>query len=196
VVGFAWFALGVMVTFRFASLLAWPTFLTWALAAVVAGQVLPRRARTWTSVGAVAGAGLLLASALVVRTVHLAGADHDPQVADITAAVAEDIDGCLGPDRRVWVVPHPLGVYETLDLTEATPFYLFWDGFRSEFPRVTRMMEAGEIPTIIVLNNIPEALQPELEQRIERRYDLCLKTRGEVYNDLVRVYTWNGPTGG
>ncbi len=193
VAGVAWFGLGLLVTFRFPSLLAWPAFLTWVLAAIVAGHVLSRRSGLWTSAGAVAGAAVLMVSSLVVRTVDLAGADHDPQVADITAAVEGTIDRCLGPDRRAWVVPHPLGLYESLELEEATPFYLFWDGFRAEFPRLNRMIEAGEVPTVIVVNNVPVDLQPELGAIIGRRYDLCLETRSEVYNDLVRVYTWKGP---
>lgn len=195
--GLAWFGAGIVLAFRFSSLLAWPALLAWALLAVAATARLPRRTGAWASVGAAAGAALLLVASVATRTVDVAGADHDRQVVDLTAAaVAGGIEDCLGPDRRAWVVPHPLGLYESLELDDATPFYLFWAGFRQEFPRVNRMMEAGDIPTVIVVNTIPEDLQPTLEQMIERRYELCLDVRSETYRDRLRVYTWEGPTGG
>jgi hypothetical protein len=82
------------------------------------------------------------------------------------------VDRCLGEDRQVWVVPEPLVLYETLDLENPTPYYLFWPGFAEETSRVLERIEDGEVPAVLQQGPWPASMA-KIAPVIEDRYELC-----------------------
>lgn len=187
--GAGWYALAVAAGFRVASLLA-----IVALSLVCLAGVLAARGgdRPWASVGAVVAAVGLLAAGLVGRTVHEVRADEAGRQAEAIAAALEPaIRDCL-PGRRAWVVPGPLMLYDTLDLENPTPFFLFWYPFEGELDRVRAMIEAGAIPGIVTPSGWPESMAP-LVPFIEERYDVCAEQVVPDGGMLVRVWRQRQP---
>jgi hypothetical protein len=188
-VGAAWFGLAVALGFRLESLLAITALTLACLAGVAASAGGDRPA---VSLGALAAAAVLLlvslGGALAGRVGEPAG---DALAAAVAEAVREPLERCTGGDPRVWVVPYPLGLYRELELVNPTPFVMFWYPFRGEHDRVRALVDADELPAILVFNRWPLTFQG-LDADLERRYDLCAEVGVPATGDTVRIWTRAG----
>jgi hypothetical protein len=188
--GAAWFAAAVAVGFTWDHLLA-------AAGLVTLGMIGPllavRGEQAWGSLGALAAAAVLLAAA---AGGHMAGqlpAAEDDRKARLIAAEAKPaVDACLGDGHEAWVVPEPAGLYRYLGVVNPTPFYLFWAGFAAETDRVVVMMDAGEIPAVIQVNDWPPVAFDALAPAIAARYDRCAEVTVPATGDRVTVWTHRG----
>lgn len=187
--GVVGFLAGILVAFRTASFLAYPALLAVAGAGVWAAR---HRDLPWSGLGAAGAAAVLAVAGLGARAAGEVTRPGDTRAEEITAAVRPEVEGCLGGDRRVWVIPHPLRLYTTLEVTNPTPFYLFWPGLAREVPRVRRMVQAGRIPTILQVNTIPPGLRASLGGLVAERYQVCHRQRVATTGDLVTVWRWRG----
>lgn len=190
--GAVWFAASIAVAFRVDSLAAWPAFLV-----IAAGSMLTadRRASRPGAEGAAFSVGAALAAAALVvagAAGYVAGQlaeESDPQARILAEQLREaGVEQCLEPGREALVIRHPLGLYTELDLDNPTPFYLFWDGFRREFERFTRLANAGELPTIVQVDDWSPGLR-DLGPWIEMTYDQCLEVQVPATGNFVRVWT-------
>lgn len=190
--GAAWFAVAVAVGFAWDHLLA-------AAGLVAVGMLGPLVGaggeRKGVSVGALAGAAALLVASVGGHIAsQLPATDDDLKARRIAAEVRPHVDDCLGDDRAAWVVPEPLGLYRYLEVRNPTPFYLFW-GFGSETDRVLAMMEAGEIPAIIQVNQWPRGEFDRLGPEIADRYEPCADVAVPETGDHVTVWLHEGGAG-
>lgn len=190
--GAAWALLGVAAGFRLESLLA-----IGALAVTgLAGVALARGGeRVWPSVGALAALGGLLVASLAGSAVERASEPSgDALAAAVAAEVRAPLEACTGGDPRVWVVPYPLGLYRELGLRNPTPFVMFWYPFRGEHDRVRDLVEAGEIPAVLVFNRWP-ATFAGLDADLEARYELCADVPVRATGDRVMIWTLDAGAG-
>lgn len=191
VAGVAWVAAAIAVGFhvesRFAAVGLGLACLA-AIGAAVAGD------RVWFSTGALAGLAALLATGVIGWTTSQVRADEGGQNASVIAeAVRDDVARCVGPERRAWVVPGPLLLYEELDLSNPTPFYLFHHTFEGETPRVLDMVERGEIPAIVQvegrrLGGWPQSMEG-MVSGIEAAYDRCAELEVPETGNRLTVWT-------
>lgn len=168
--GAAWLLAAVLAGFSAGSILALPVLLgITALGAVVARW----RELPWASAGALAAAvGLTLVSAGSMALAEVRGPRDELLERTMAEALAPAVESCLDGGREAWVVPEPLRLYATLDLDNPTPYYLFWDGFADEAPRVLERIEAGEVPAVLQQGPWPRSMA-EVGPVIEDRYALC-----------------------
>ena len=201
--GSVWFAAAILAGFRIESLLAGA-----ALGLVCLGGILASWAgeRPWFSLGAFSAAAVLLVASLAgavapaTTTAESAAPDGPPAdrpgedalAAQVAAEVRDPLRACTGGDPRVWVVPYPLGLYRELDLTNPTPFVMFWYPFRGEHERVRALVEAGAIPAILEFNRWPLTFDRELAEFVEERFELCAEVAVPATGDTVRVWTHAG----
>lgn len=168
--GAAWFTAAVAVGFRVEALAAAGGLTLLCLAGVAAGR---RGDATWASLGALAAAAGLVAVGLGGHVAGQARASQEQAVEqEVAAVLRRPLDRCVGDDRRVWVVPYPLGLYDALDITNPTPFVMFWYPFRSEHARVVALMDAGAIPAILQFGDWPTSWAG-LEDHLAARYQPC-----------------------
>ncbi|HUH07136.1 MAG TPA: hypothetical protein VML96_04935, partial [Egibacteraceae bacterium] len=183
--GAGWYGVAVLGGFRIASFAAFIVLIAMCLLGAGAAQ---RGEHAWSSVGAMAAAALLLTTGLGARAVAQAGDDDAlGQAEAIAAAMGDDIDACLTSSREAWIVPTPLTLYDTLDVTNPTPFYVFWYHFAGEIDRVGAMVELGEIPVIIQPYGWPDSMT-EMVPFIEAYYELCAEELVPETGNLVRVW--------
>lgn len=190
--GAAWFALAVVVGFTWDHLLAAAALVAIGMLGPLVGAGGEGRG---LSIGALAAAGALLVAGVGGHIVsELPATDDDRKARLIAAEVRPHVDDCLGDDRAAWVVPEPLGLYRYLDVRNPTPFYLFW-GFGSETDRVLAMMDAGEIPAIIQVNQWPRVEFDRLAPEIAAAYDRCAEVTVPETDDHVTVWRYEGDSG-
>lgn len=185
--GAGWLALAVAAGFRVESRLAIVALSLACLAGVAAAA---RGDRPWASAGALAAVGLLLAGGLAghVRA-QVRASDADARARAIAGAVSAEVDACLDGDRRAWVVPDPLTLYDHLDLVNPTPFYVFWYTFESETQRVGDLLSRGEIPAIVQVGPWPEAMRamvPAITSALEPCAEVAVPATGETVTIWTR----------
>jgi hypothetical protein len=184
--GVVWFALAIVVGFTTTTLLA-----AAALAAVcLAGVAMARRGDL---VFASAGAGLAALALVVVALGSHAGGQvpgpaDDLRAQQIALEAQPEVERCLGAGRAALVVPQPLGLYDYLGVSNPTPFYLFWPGFRHEAERVLAMIDDGTLPAVIQVNDWPPVAFDELGPAIEARMDRCAELVVATTGDRVTVW--------
>jgi hypothetical protein len=170
VLGAGWLLTAVLAGFTAGSVLALPLLLgVTALGAVAA------RRRDWTlaSAGAVAaGVVLSLVSLGSMALAEVRGPQDELLERTMADALEPAAQRCLGTDRQAWVVPEPLVLYDTLGLTNPTPYYLFWAGFVDESPEVIARIQAGEVPAVVQQGPWPPSMR-RVSPLIESRYELC-----------------------
>jgi hypothetical protein len=168
--GAAWLLTAVLAGFTAGSVLALPLLLgITALGAVVAR----RRELPLASAGAVAaGVGLAVVSLAAMAVAEVRGPRDELLERTMATALAPAVERCLGAERAAWVVPEPLALYDTLDLENPTPYYLFWAGFAEEAPEVLQRIEDGEVPAILQQGPWPVSMA-RVAPVIEDRYELC-----------------------
>jgi hypothetical protein len=188
-VGGLWFAAAIAAGFRITSLAAIVALTLSCLVGVVASW---GGDRPWASAGALAAAGLLVVGGLGGRVAAQVRADDgDGQAQAIAAQLRGLVEGCLGPERAAWVVPSPLTLYDELELTNPTPYYLFWYTFAAEGDDVLARVDAGQIPAIITPYGWPESMQPIVED-LEARYEVCAQVEVPATGNLVTVWRYAG----
>jgi hypothetical protein len=170
VLGAGWLLGALLAGFEAGSALALPALLSvTALGAVAARRV------EWPSASAgalAAGVALSLVSLGSMALADVRGPRDELLERTMADALEPAVDRCLGEDRTAWVVPEPLVLYDTLDLTNPTPYYLFWAGFADEAPRVVERIEDGEVPAIVLQGPWPVSMR-EVAPVVENRYELC-----------------------
>lgn len=168
--GAAWLLTAVIAGFSAGSVLALPLLLGVTALGALAAR---RRELPWASAGAAAaGVGLTVVSLASMSLAEVRGPQDELLERTMAQALGPAVDRCLGDDRRAWVVPEPLVLYETLDLENPTPYYLFWAGFADETPRVLERIEDGEVPAVLQQGPWPVSMEG-IAPVIEQRYTLC-----------------------
>ena len=92
----------------------------------------------------------------------------------LSEAVAATVDRCVAPDRRAWVLPEPLALYEELDLENPTPYYLFWGGVDDE--TVIEQAREGRLGTVVEVGVFPPSAR-ELGEWVRREWSVCGSVR-------------------
>ncbi len=170
--GVAWYMAGIAVGFQVASLAAIVGLTVFALAAVVAER---QSQLTASSVGALLAAAAVAVTGVGGHLVDIVGQDDAlGETTAITAAVQPELDRCLqGSDSRdVWIVPSPLTLYDTIEVTNPTPFFAFWYNLESERDRIIGLMDDGSIPAILQVGAWPQSMASTVPE-IEARYRAC-----------------------
>jgi hypothetical protein len=184
VVGAGWFALAIAAGFRIASFAAIVALCLVCLAGVAAAA---KGDWPWASAGALAAAVLLVMGGLANRSAEEIRADEGgDQAVAIATAVAPAVDRCA-PEGQAWIVPSPLMLYETLDLTNPTPFFHFWYTLEAEHDRIRTLIDDGVVPAIIQPYGWPESMEP-LVGYIESRFEVCEEVLVESTGNLVRFW--------
>lgn len=187
VAGAAWFALAVGVGFTTTTLLAAAGLVLVCLLGVAAARWGDQPAH---SLGAVLGALALVVVALGSHASgQVPGPTDDLHAQHIAVEAKPEVDRCLGERREALVVPQPLGLYDYLGVTNPTPFYLFWPGFRHETDRVVAMIDDGTLPAIIQVNDWPPLAFDELAPAIEARMNRCAELVVQTTGDRVTIWT-------
>ncbi|HUH08740.1 MAG TPA: hypothetical protein VML96_13150 [Egibacteraceae bacterium] len=171
ILGGAWLALAITAGFRIPSLLAIVGLTLLALGGVAVAR---RSDATWASAGALAAAAVLLVAGAANRVAEQArSGDDDSAAQQIAAGVAGPLRECIGEDERVWVVPEPLGLYDSLGVRNPTPYWVFWYGFATQHDEVRDLIGQGEIPAILQVGDSWPASFDGLGDDIEAAYSPC-----------------------
>lgn len=185
--GALWYGIGLQTGFRTASLLA-----IVALTLVVLGSIVASRRDDLR----LASVGALLTAAVVVvgatgnhLRLQVAADDALGETVLIADAIRGDVDRCVGPQRRAWVVTSPLPLYDELALSNPTPIYAFWYNLEAQAEELVAAMDAGEIPAIIQVTPWPESMTPIVDD-IEARFDVCAQVGVESVNRQITVWTF------
>lgn len=188
-VGAVWFTTAILTGFRVESLLA---IIGLTVVCLVGVAVAWRWDVPWTAAGAVAAAGILILGGFAGRFAQqVAGDNGNAQAPAIAAEVQDEVDACLGPEREAWIVPSPLPLYDALDVTNPTPWYLFWYHFEGDLPAVREQIAEGEIPIIITAYGWPESMGPIVDE-IESTYARCAEVLVEGTGNLITVWRYPG----
>ena len=186
--GAVWFSAAIYAGFRIESLLA---IVALTLLCLVGVAVAWGGDRPWMSVGALLAAAVLVFGGLGGRIVtQVRSDDGDGQAQAIAEVLREPLDQCLGPEREAWVVPSPLTLYDELEISNPTPYYLFWYHFEGDLDGVMARVDAGQIPVIITPYDWPESMHPIVDQ-LEDRYEVCTRVEVDETGNLVTV--WRDP---
>jgi hypothetical protein len=140
-----------------------------------------------------AGALLVLGGVPALASVdHLDDMRRDAksfQVTDaITRWVGQEYDRCSGGTREALVMPNYLELYDTLDLTNPTPYYLFHYDFAQYEDVLVPQLEDGSVPVIIETMPL-HTPQPWLTDAIHANYVPCSVVRIEKQATTVTIWT-------
>ena len=86
-------------------------------------------------------------------------------------AIRPEMARCLKGGRTAFVLGNQLSLYDTLDIENPTPFYLFHYDFGRNEKQLTALMASGEVP--VVLQTTAMARGGWVETAIERDYEPC-----------------------
>lgn len=181
---------GVWVAAALVGGFAVPSFASIVLltAVVVLGVVVAARHEApWASAGALAALGSVLAVGTaggVVATVR--SGDDDSSGRAVAAAVAEPLRRCSGGADAAWVVPGPLTLYDHLGIRNATPYAVFWYGFRAEHDRVRTLVGDGDIPAVLRIGGWPPSFEG-LDEDLDRAFEVCERVEVPATGDVVEV---------
>ncbi len=179
----------ILITFQTDSLLAAAGVTVLLPILVLLATRAPRLAPA-LSLGAGAVAVILLVAGVAGGVVSALRDDEALTPTEALAArLEEPLERCTGGDRVAWVVPGPLPLYNALEITNPTPFTVFWYGFQAEAGRVQEALADGTVPAIIQVGQGWPPSFGSLPDDIERLYSVCDVTQATSVTPRVTFWT-------
>lgn len=187
--GAVWAAATLWIGFGLQSMAGAVLLVALAIAGAVLGGAFLRGATAAVSAGALVVLGCVPALASVDHLDDMRGDAKSFQVTDaITRWVGPEYDRCSGGTREALVMPNYLELYDTLDLTNPTPYYLFHYDFAQYEDVLVPQLEDGSIPVIIETMPL-HTPQPWLTDAIHADYVPCSVVRIEKQGTTVTIWT-------
>ena len=188
-VGALWAAATLWIGFGLQSMLGAVALVVLAVAGSVLGAAFLRGTVAAVSAGALVVLGGVPALASVD---HLNDMRRDAKPFQVTDAITRwagpEYDRCSGGTREALVMPNYLQLYDTLDLTNPTPYYLFHYDFAQYEDVLVPQLEDGSIPVIIETMPL-HTPQPWLTDAIHADYVPCSIVRIEKQATTVTIWT-------
>ncbi|MFE6507321.1 hypothetical protein ACFVDI_07085 [Nocardioides sp. NPDC057767] len=187
--GAAWAAATLWIGFGLQSMAGGVLLVALAVAGAVLGATFLRGATAAVSAGALVVLGGVPALASVD---HLDDMRRDAKSFQVTDAITRwagpEYERCSGGIREALVMPNYLELYDTLDLTNPTPYYLFHYDFAQYEDVLVPQLEDGSIPVIIETMPL-HTPQPWLTDAIRANYVPCSIVRIEKQVTTVTIWT-------
>ncbi|TQL69454.1 hypothetical protein FB381_3361 [Nocardioides albertanoniae] len=188
--GAAWAAATLWIGFGMQSMLGAVVLVALAVAGASLGAAFLRRGVAAVSAGALVVLGGVPAVASVD---HLDDMRHDAKSFQVSDAIARwagpEYDRCNGDaPREAMVMPNYLELYDSMRLTNPTPYYLFHYDFAQYEDVLTPQLEDGSIPVIIETMPL-HTPQPWLTDAIHANYVPCSIVRIEKQGVAVTIWT-------
>ena len=160
-----------------------------AVAGAVTGAAYLRRAVVAVSAGALIVLGGVPAVASIDHLNDMRGDAKSFAVSDSIARwVGPEFDRCSAGTREAMVMPNYLELYDSMGLTNPTPYYLFHYDFAQYEDVLTPQLEDGSIP--MVIETMPlHTPQPWLTDAIHANYVPCSIVRIEKQGVAVTIWT-------
>lgn len=160
-----------------------------AVVGAVLGSTFLRGATAAVSAGALVVLGCVPALASVD---HLNDMRRDAKSFQVTDAITRwagpEVERCSGGSREALVMPNYLELYDTLGITNPTPYYLFHYDFAQYEDVLVPQLEDGSIP--VVIETMPlHTPQPWLTDAIHANYVPCSIVRIEKQATTVTIWT-------
>lgn len=188
-VGGIWAAVTLWIGFGLQSMLGAVALVVLAIAGSVLGAAFLRGTVAAVSAGALVVLGCVPALASVD---HLNDMRRDAKSFQVTDAITRwagpEYERCSGGTREALVMPNYLQLYDTLDLTNPTPYYLFHYDFAQYEDVLVPQLEDGSIPVIIETMPL-HTPQPWLTDAIHADYVPCSIVRIEKQATTVTIWT-------
>ncbi|OIJ28387.1 hypothetical protein UG56_002935 [Nocardioides luteus] len=187
--GVLWAAATLWIGFGLQSMAGAVLLVALAVAGAVAGGAFLRGATAAVSAGALVVLGGVPALASVD---HLDDMRRDAKSFQVTDAITRwagpEYERCSGGTREALVMPNYLQLYDTLDITNPTPYYLFHYDFAQYEDVLVPQLEDGSIPVIIETMPL-HTPQPWLTDAIHADYVPCSIVRIEKQATTVTIWT-------
>ncbi|MFI5626312.1 hypothetical protein ACIA03_22830 [Nocardioides sp. NPDC051685] len=188
-VGAVWAAATLWIGFGLQSMAGAVLLVALAVAGAVLGGTFLRGATAAVSAGALVVLGCVPALASVDHLNDMRRDAKSFQVSDaITRWAGPEYDRCSGGSREALVMPNYLQLYDTLDITNPTPYYLFHYDFAQYEDVLVPQLEDGSIPVIIETMPL-HTPQPWLTDAIHADYVPCSIVRIEKQATTVTIWT-------
>ena len=194
ILGGAWAAATLWIGFGLQSMLGAVLLVALAVAGAVLGAFAWNKHSLRGAVAAVsAGALVVLGCVPALASVdHLNDMRRDAKSFAVTDAITRwagpEYDRCSGGTREALVMPNYLELYDTLDITNPTPYYLFHYDFAQYEDVLVPQLEDGSIPVIIETMPL-HTPQPWLTDAIHADYVPCSIVRIEKQATTVTIWT-------
>ncbi|GGR61524.1 hypothetical protein J2S40_000826 [Nocardioides luteus] len=187
--GAAWAVATLWIGFGLQSMLGGVLLVALAVAGATVGATVLRGAVAAVSAGALVVLGCVPALASVD---HLDDMDRDAKSFVVTDSIARwagpEYERCSGGTREALVMPNYLELYDTLELTNPTPYYLFHYDFAQYEDVLVPQLEDGSIPVIVETMPL-HTPQPWLTDAIHSNYVPCSVVRIEKHATTVTIWT-------
>ncbi|MER7560542.1 hypothetical protein ABTZ46_26595 [Nocardioides sp. NPDC126508] len=188
-VGGLWAGATLWIGFGLQSMAGAVLLVALAVAGAVVGGAFLRGATAAVSAGALVVLGGVPALASVD---HLNDMRRDAKSFQVTDAITRwagpEYERCSGGTREALVMPNYLQLYDTLHLTNPTPYYLFHYDFAQYEDVLVPQLEDGSIPVIIETMPL-HTPQPWLTDAIHADYVPCSIVRIEKQATTVTIWT-------
>ncbi|MET8521924.1 hypothetical protein [Nocardioides sp. NPDC004968] len=189
VLGAAWAAATLWIGFGLQSMLGAVLLVTLAIAGAVLGGAFLRGATAAVSAGALVVLGGVPALAAVN---HLDDMRRDAKSFAVSDSIARwagpEYERCSAGTREALVMPNYLELYDALEITNPTPYYLFHYDFAQYEDVLVPQLEDGSIPVIIETMPL-HTPQPWLTEAIRANYVPCSVVRIEKQATTVTIWT-------
>ncbi|MEU0268459.1 hypothetical protein [Nocardioides sp. NPDC006303] len=187
--GAAWAAATLWIGFGLQSMLGAVLLVALAIAGAVLGGAFLRGATAAVSAGALVVLGGVPALAAVD---HLDDMRRDAKSFAVSDSIARwagpEYERCSGGAREALVMPNYLELYDALEITNPTPYYLFHYDFAQYEDVLVPQLEDGSIPVIIETMPL-HTPQPWLTDAIRANYVPCSVVRIEKQATAVTIWT-------
>ncbi|NYI76293.1 hypothetical protein [Nocardioides panzhihuensis] len=189
VLGAAWTAATLWIGFGLQSMLGAIFLVALAIAGATLGSAFLGRATAAVSAGALVVLGGVPALAAVD---HLGDMRTDAKSFVVSDSIARwvgpEYERCSGGTRETLVMPNYLELYDALEITNPTPYYLFHYDFAQYEDVLVPQLEDGSIP--VVIETMPlHTPQPWLTDAVRANYVPCSVVRIEKQGVAVTVWT-------
>ena len=187
--GAAWAAATLWIGFGLQSMLGAVLLVALAIAGATLGAAFLGRATAAVSAGALVVLGAVPALAAVD---HLDDMRRDAKSFAVSDSIAHwagpEYERCSGGTREALVMPNYLELYDTLAITNPTPYYLFHYDFAQYEDVLVPQLVDGSIPVIIETMPL-HTPQPWLTDAIRANYVPCSVVRIEKQATTVTIWT-------
>ncbi|SDK84686.1 hypothetical protein SAMN05428985_106347 [Nocardioides sp. YR527] len=187
--GAAWAAATLWIGFGLQSMAGAVLLVALAVAGAVLGSTFLRGAVAAVSAGALVVLGGVPALAAVD---HLGDMRRDAKSFAVSDSIVRwagpEYERCSGGTREALVMPNYLELYDTLEITNPTPYYLFHYDFAQYEDVLVPQLEDGSIPVIIETMPL-HTPQPWLTDAIRANYVPCSVVRIEKQATTVTIWT-------
>lgn len=188
-VGALWAAATLWIGFGLQSMAGAVLLVALTVAGAVLGSTFLRGAVAAVSAGALVVLGCVPALASVD---HLNDMRRDAKSFQVTDAITRwagpEYERCSAGTREALVMPNYLELYDTLEITNPTPYYLFHYDFAQYEDVLVPQLEDGSIPVIIETMPL-HTPQPWLTDAIRANYVPCSVVRIEKQATTVTIWT-------